>query len=310
VAVLGPTCSWKSDVGLLLAERHGGEIISCDSMQVYRDMDIGTAKPDAQTRNRLRHHLVDILDIAEPYSANRFAELAAHAHNDIKGRGMRAILVGGTGLYAKTYLYDLNLLPANPRVFRELESILAQTNGLEELIRELRAGSATTVPADVLSNPRRLLRACEVLRLTGRPPWEHHGGKPRRSPFVQVCILPAMGVLRERIKRRTAAMIEAGWIEETRRLLARGLLQTPTARQALGYRDIARFLENEKREDEKQLLDILVSRTVAYARRQRTWFRNQHPGAHIVDVDDPQTTAEQLADIIGTVVQNSLFEYP
>jgi tRNA dimethylallyltransferase len=299
LAVLGPTCSWKSAVAILAAEHLHGEILNCDSMQVYRGMDIGTAKPGLEERSRVRHHLVDCLAMEAPCDAAIYAAMAEPILTDLERRGARAVLVGGTGMYARTLIYGLELLPADRTLSADLMRILATPGGRETLIRELETRSGDLpLPREVLENPRRLLRAVEVTRLTGFTPWQwrRQPSPPPRHPFRQYILMPDLKILQERIAIRTTAMLRAGWIDEARVLLAQGLLTTPTARQALGYRDIAAFLGSSA----TSLTDLhqrLTQLTVKYARRQRTWFRHQHPGAVVVAIHR-DTTPEEIANLI------------
>jgi tRNA dimethylallyltransferase len=300
LAVLGPTCAWKSDTALLLAEELDGEILSCDSMQVYRGLDVGTAKPGPDMRARCPHHFIDLLEIGEPWDASRFVEQARPLLAEIRARGRLPVLAGGTGLYARALLYDFALLPAEPGLFAQVEQELAEPEGPEQLRRELLAAARkpSDAPPDTLRNPRRLARAVEVLRLTGSPPWELAPERPTKPslPVRQFILLPTMAILRPRIEQRTGWMLDHGWIEEAECAIAAGLLHTPTARQALGYRDIAAYLRGEI-PDRESLLQVLVGRTVQYARRQRTWFHHQHPGAELIEIDQP-TTAVILRDNI------------
>lgn len=299
LAVLGPTCSWKSAVAVVLAERLHGEVLNCDSMQVYRGMDIGTAKPGRDERSRVPHHLVDCLPMDAPCDAAIFAALAEPVLVDLERRGILAVLVGGTGLYARSLIYGLQLLPADRVLAAELVRILETPGGRETLLAELAAHDpAVPLPNEITENPRRLLRAVEVMRLTGSTPWHLHrlpAAAPRHT-FRQYLLMPAMTVLQERIGVRTQAMLDAGWIAEARTLIGRGLLATPTARQALGYRDIAAYLSGELT-SLAELQQRLVRRTVAYARRQRTWFRHQHPGAIRIDIR-AATTPDEIASVI------------
>ncbi len=299
LAVLGPTCSWKSAVAVLLAERLHGEVLNCDSMQVYHGMDIGTAKPGRDERSRVRHHLVDCLPMGAPCDAAIYAALAEPILADLERRGTSAVLVGGTGLYARNLIYGLQLLPADRVLAAELVRILDSPGGRQALVAELEAHDpAVPLPKEVTENPRRLLRAVEVTRLTGSTPWQLHR-LPTAAPrhiFRQYLLMPTMPVLQKRIEARTQAMLNAGWIEEARTLIRHGLLVTPTARQALGYRDIAAYLNGELA-SLPELQQLLTRRTLAYARRQRTWFRHQHPGAISIDIREA-TTPDAVATII------------
>ncbi len=301
VAVLGPTCSWKSAVAVILAEALHGEVVSCDSMLVYRGLDIGTAKPTPAERRGVPHHLCDVLAPAQACDAALYVRLAQDCLADIEGRGRTAVLAGGTGLYARALLYGQALLPADDDLAKAILARLAEPDGLAALRAELSDAahaSGTMVPSATIQNPRRLARAVEVLRLTGRLPWSLHGtpapGPVRR--FRQIILLPEMAVLRPRIARRTLGLLNSGWIEETRQLVAQGLLDTPSARQALGYADIAAFLRGEIT-SVTDLVDVITRRTIRFARRQRTWFRHQHPGARTL-VIRRETTAEEVADVV------------
>lgn len=297
VVLLGPTCAWKSEAAERLAAELSAEIISCDSMQIYRGLDIGTAKPDAASRRRFAYHLVDCLDINEPYDANRFVTRAQDALAAIHGRGNRAVMVGGTGLYARALIYGFELLPASPELFAELTARCEQPGGREELLAQIEAAAASpaAIHEEVYRNPRRLVRACEVLALTGRLPWELQ--KKRNAPganFRQLCVIPDFAMLKERIRRRTVLMLERGWVEEASRLAAAGLMETPTARQALGYREIIDCLAGKIPGGVGVLPELLANRTIQYARRQLTWFRHQHPGAQLLAINDAAGAADKI----------------
>ncbi|MBR5079772.1 MAG: tRNA (adenosine(37)-N6)-dimethylallyltransferase MiaA [Victivallales bacterium] len=298
VAILGPTCCWKSEVGLRLAEACGGEIVSCDSMQIYRGLPIGTAQPSAAELARAPHHLIAELDIHEPYDANRFVQRAKRVLGDISARGKTAFLVGGTGLYARSLIYGFELLPADPTVFKALEAELAMDGGRERLMERL-AAYGDTIPEDVRLNPRRLLRACEVLSLTGKPPWVQAKKFDKPDPaYHQYCLIPLLTMLKERIRRRTALMLERGWLEEADWADRNGLLQTPTARQALGYAEVIDYLRHGLKGGLPALCEILTNRTVQYARRQVTWFKHQHPGAQLIEIEREEGAVEKILEAI------------
>ncbi|NLZ63460.1 MAG: tRNA (adenosine(37)-N6)-dimethylallyltransferase MiaA [Lentisphaerae bacterium] len=302
LAILGPTCSWKSEVALRLAEKYQGEIISCDSMQVYRGLDIGTAKPSLAERQRVPHHLLDCLDLHERYDAARFVREARRCLEDIWGRGRLALLVGGTGLYAKSLIYNLPLLPSDAALSRQLQQELADA-GPAVLLARLENASANTalIPAEVRTNPRRLLRACEVLQLTGHPPWDLPRPEPTPDPaFRQFCLLPLFELLKQRIRRRTAAMLSAGWLEEAARAEAAGLSRSPTARQALGYSELLAYLSEPSPPGLAVLAETLSNRTIRYARRQYTWFRHQHPGAQQIIINSEEQALSYILDNITT----------
>lgn len=310
LAILGPTASGKSAVALALAACLNGEIISCDSMQVYRGLDIGTAKPSATERRQVRHHLVDICDISQRFSAAAFADAAnAALHRTDGWLGKVPILAGGTGLYARTLVYGQNLLPSDPAVYRQVLND-AMAGGDEALYREL-ADKSGACAEKCRANPRRLYRAVEVLRLTGLTPGalalaglqpQANGALPAtgggaRCLWLQIILMPSTEWHHLAIRQRTRAMLKAGWIDETRELCRAGLAESPTARQALGYRDIINFLGGTNLVD---LEDTICHHTIQYARRQRTWFRHQHPGAIAIACDATaplETIAKRIAEI-------------
>ncbi|NMA42704.1 MAG: tRNA (adenosine(37)-N6)-dimethylallyltransferase MiaA [Oligosphaeraceae bacterium] len=305
IVILGPTCSWKSQVALELAPRYNAEIISCDSMQIYRGLDIGTAKPSSNELAQVPHHLIDELEMEQRYDANRFCLMAKDRLENIYRRGKAAILVGGTGLYAKALVYGFAMLPADQKLAAALQEKLQQPGGRELLLRHLQEKLGSELPAAVYENPRRLLRACEVFELCGRTPWEIQSTTQQPKPgFLQFCILPKLSLLKERIQERCAAMLAAGWVQEALQAEARGLLKTPTAKQALGYKDIIEFQRNGAPGGDAALFDILSRRTVRYARRQLTWFKKQHPGAFSIMVD----TADNAPAKLCASIENYLYQ--
>ena len=285
LVILGPTCSWKSAAAARLAHDLGGEVISCDSMQIYKGLAIGTAQPGPEELAMAPHHLVNQLDIQAPWNVNLFVPAAKDLISQIQRRGRHAILAGGTGLYARALLYGFSLMPSDPAIAAALREESATPEGCRRLRAEL--SQAGELPEDLARNPRHLARAVEVFRLTGKAPWELQRKNAVPAPgFRQFCILPDFTLLKERIRLRTQKMLEAGWVEECRQALAQGLENTPTAWQALGYRDIAEFLHQGEPGGQEALQELLANRTIQYARRQLTWFRHQHPGATPIPVND------------------------
>ena len=287
----GPTASGKSEVALLLAERFGGEIISVDSMQVYRGLEIGTAKPTAEERRRVPHHLVDVADIQEGFDAARFVRLARSAVEDITARGRWPIFAGGTGLYFKAFLEGLGESPPADAVLRaELEQV-----SLPDLLRELAERDPPAFERIDPKNLRRVVRAIEVIRLTGRrfsdqrAPWlppERHSGSE-----ILLALDREPDDLRSRIDARVDRMFERGLVRETEALLARGLEQNRVAMQAIGYRQVVEQLRGERSLD--QTIALVKQRTHQFARRQRTWFRHQLPVEWIAVA--PAESSEQVA---------------
>ncbi|MCS7089185.1 MAG: tRNA (adenosine(37)-N6)-dimethylallyltransferase MiaA [Verrucomicrobiota bacterium] len=289
----GPTASGKSELALVLAERLGGEIVSVDSMQVYRGMDIGTAKPSPRDRSRIPHHLVDVVEPWEPFDAARFVALARRALQEIAQRGRVAILCGGTGLYFKALALGLGQAPGpEPALRAQLEA-----TPLTELLRELADRDPVTFARIDRKNPRRVIRAVEVIRLTGRPyseqraAWHSVEWPPswRQGMFG---LRRAAEDLRRRIDLRVDQMFAAGLVEETRGLLARGLSEKATALQALGYRQVVEYLQG--RRSLPETVAEVKRRTRQFARRQMTWFRLQMP-LEWLEVQ-PQSSAAALAE--------------
>jgi tRNA dimethylallyltransferase len=271
----GPTAVGKSAVALELAARLGGEIISVDSMQVYRGLDVGTAKPSPAERARVPHHLIDVLEVTEPFDAAKFIELAGQAEAAIRSRGRVLIFCGGTGLYFKAWLSGLGEAPpADPAVRAELEA-----QPLTSLLRELERRDPATFARIDRRNPRRVIRALEVIRLTGRPfseqraPWGPPS--PALRPVVVWCLARPPADLRARIEARVNEMFQRGLVEETRTLLRAGLAENRTAMQALGYRQVVEHLRGER--DLPATIALVKTKTWQFARRQMTWFRRQLP---------------------------------
>lgn len=301
VAILGPTCSGKSDVAMAVAESIGGEIISCDSMQIYRGMTIGTAAPISADARRIPHHLVGELDIDQPYDAHRFMLKARRVLAKLAGRRKPAVLVGGTGMYAKALIYGYRMYPSDPTVFAAVSRECAEDNGPNRLREELQR-HADNVSPDTLGNPRRLVRAVEILRLTGEVPGATAAARSKRPapPWLQFILLPAADRQRACIEQRTDRMLKAGWIDEVRALIGQNFLHSPTARQALGYADIAQWIEADSPVSGLQAVrDTIVRATVRYARRQRTWFRRQHPGAFHLPLRRAVTAVDIAAAILA-----------
>jgi tRNA dimethylallyltransferase len=292
----GPTAAGKSALALDLAERLDAEIISADSMTLYRGMDVGTAKPSVADRARVPHHLIDVLDPWKSASVAWWLERAAAAVRDIEGRGKTALFVGGTPFYLKALLCGLfPSPPADQKLRRELEAE-AECQGPEALHGRLAAVDPMSANRLHPNDIRRVVRALEVWHLTGRPisEWQREGWWEGDTPqFARgSCLVVDVPrpELYARIDRRVEAMFAAGWVEEVRRL--RGLPQplSREASQALGYREIGKFL------DERQSLTETIAevqlRTRQFAKRQLTWFRAL-PGVEFVK---PKLTFDRWVD--------------
>jgi tRNA dimethylallyltransferase len=290
----GPTASGKSAAAILLAERLRGEIVSVDSMQVYRGMDIGTAKPTAEMRARVPHHLIDIVDLSTPFDAAQFVRAARESVQGIAARGNLPILCGGTGLYFKALLHGLGDAPAASQVLRkELEAV-----PLAKLLDELSDADPATYERIDRNNRRRVVRAIEVIRLTGKPfSGQRADWKVVGNSILSFGLKRETSDLRRRIDARVDEMFRRGLVAETEELLKLGLANNQTAMQALGYRQVVEHMRGaHSLEDTIELVKI---RTRQFAKRQMTWFRRQ-PDLQWADVK-PEEEAGIVADRVGVV---------
>ena len=275
LAILGPTASGKSSVALALAtsdigRRLGVEIVSIDAMQVYRGMDIGTAKPSAAEQEMVRHHLIDLVDASETFAVARFQSLYRETVADIESRGAQAVLVGGTGLYLRAVVDDLDIPGQWPEIRRRLEAD-AESHGPEVLHARLAVVDASAAAKMEPTNTRRIVRALEVCEGSGRPFSSFGPGVDTypESPVVQIALRWPREVLAVRIETRVHQMVEMGLVAEVARLRDAGL--SATAAQALGYKEVIDHLEGRCSVDEAVELTIL--RTRQFAVRQERWFR-------------------------------------
>jgi tRNA dimethylallyltransferase len=271
IFLAGPTAAGKSAEAIEFCERVDGETISVDSMQVYQGLDIGTAKPSAAERQRVRHHLIDVVTLKESFDAAQFVRLARVAAQDIEARGRRPIFCGGTGFYFQAYLEGLGPAPPSDTNIRaEL-----QATPLPQLLEELERRDPVAFQEMDRQNPRRVIRALEVIRLTGQPfsaqraQWS---GAKRSGPEM-IGLTRPIGELTQRIHKRVDEMFRQGLVAETQLLLAQGLAENPTAMQALGYRQVVEHLRGVR--GLAETIELVKIRTRQFAKRQLTWFRRQ-----------------------------------
>ena len=271
VFLAGPTAVGKSAVALALAEKIGGEIIAVDSMQVYRGLDIGTAKPTAAERARLPHHLLDICDLHEAFDAAQFIRHARKAVSEIQSRNKIPIFCGGTGLYFKAFLDGIGEAPpADEKLRAELEAA-----PFAALLAELQERDPAAYEKIDKQNPRRVIRAVSVIRLTGkkfseqRAEWKTESGKQKTENIF--CFTRSAEDLHRRINIRVDAMFARGLVDETRGLLQHGLAENKFAMQAIGYRQVVEHLRGER--DLAKTIELVKSRTRQFSKRQLTWFR-------------------------------------
>lgn len=276
LVICGPTATGKSDVGLKLAARLGGEIISADSMQVYRYLDIGTAKPTPSEQAEVRHHLIDVADPGEPFNAARYADMVRQVVPDVVQRGRLPMMVGGTGLYIQAATRDfLFPSPGRDAAYRaELEQ-LAEEHGNEELHRRLAAVDPKAAARIHVNDRVRMIRALEVHHSTGVALSAHLGRRVAEPLYdcLRVCLTRDRDELYRRIDARTIKMLEAGFEDEVRGLMGKGydLERGPMA--ALGYSEMAAFLTGLLTLTE--CIGLIQRNTRRYAKRQLTWFRRE-----------------------------------
>ncbi len=271
IVICGATATGKSDIAIEVAQEIGAEIINADSMQLYRGMDIGTAKLTVEERKGIPHHLLDVLDVSEDSTVAWYQEQARAAIKEIHGRGKDAVIVGGTGLYIKAILDDLNFPDTDPEVRAKLEAELAEFGAAALFTRLEELDPAAALAID-RANTRRVIRALEVIEITGMPftanlPREDSSRYP---DALQFGLVMDREHLRERIDQRVDRMWDAGFVDEVDRLIIQGIGNGSTAQRALGYAQIiamrsGTMTEEEAKEDTKR-----ASRQ--YARRQETWF--------------------------------------
>jgi tRNA dimethylallyltransferase len=284
LALVGPTAVGKTDLSLALAEAVDAEIVSIDSMLVYRGMDVGTAKPSMEERARVRHHLIDVVEPSEPFSVARFQEAAREAIGQIVRRRRAALLVGGSGLYFRAVVDELEFPGTDPATRSELER-QADALGPERMYERLAASDPIAAARIDPGNVRRTVRALEVPAITGRPfsvfaeAWGRYDVGSVRAAGLR---MPREALI-ARIGLRVRSMLDAGWLEEVRSLVERWFGGWLTSTQAIGYAELARHLRGEMTLG--SAVETTVKRTGNLARRQMSWFRRD-PRIRWFDVDE------------------------
>ena len=276
VCVVGPTACGKTKMGVLLAKELDGEVVSCDSMQIYRGMTIGTAAPTREEMEGVPHHMIAVADPRENYSVARYAREAGQCVDDILARGKRPIIVGGTGLYLDALLAGREYASgqAGGAVRAQLERRVAQ-EGIGPLLDELRAVDPESAQRLNPNDQKRIIRALEVYRETGKTITQHNRDSQRVPPRYDAVYLgfafEDRQDMRDRIDARVEQMAEQGLLDEVRALLKRGVPRGSTALQAIGYKECLSFLDGQSTEEEA--LELIKLRSRQYAKRQLTWLR-------------------------------------
>ena len=294
VAVVGATAAGKTGLSLDLAEALSGEVVNTDAMQLYRGMDIGTAKLPADERRGIPHHLLDTLEVTEPATVAEFQGQARAVIAELRGRGVTPVLVGGSALYTRAVLDEFEFPGTDPAVRARLEAELAEVGSaaLHARLAEVDPESAARI---LVENGRRIVRALEVLEITGRP---FSATLPRLEYVdprtVQVGVDIDRPTLDARIEQRVEEMFAAGFVAEVERLLDRGLAQGRTAGRAIGYPEVAAHLAGELSLEEARERTVIATRR--FARRQDAWFRKD-PRIRWVRFDDPDRVARALSEV-------------
>lgn len=276
IAVVGPTAAGKSDLGVFLAQRLGGEVVNADSMQLYRGMDIGTAKLTPEERGGIPHHLLDIWDVTVAASVAEYQRLARERIDALLAEGRWPVLVGGSGLYVRAAVDNLEFPGTDPEVRARLEEELT-LRGSGALHARLAAADPEAALAILPSNGRRIVRALEVIEITGKPFTANLPGHDSVYDTVQIGVDVSRPELDERIARRVDRMWAAGLVDEVRALEARGLREGLTASRALGYQQVLAALAGEYGEDDARAETVRA--TKRFARRRDSWFRRD-PRVH------------------------------
>ncbi|MCG8648541.1 MAG: tRNA (adenosine(37)-N6)-dimethylallyltransferase MiaA [Pirellulales bacterium] len=301
IVLTGATASGKSQIAIGLAERLGGEILSLDSIAVYRGMDIGTAKPAPHQRRGVPHHLIDLVDPVEEFSVARYLQAAHQRIAEVTGRGRRVIFVGGTPMFLKGVLRGFDPGPPADWQFREAVEADVERHGVEALRRRLRQVDPLAAHRIGPNDTRRMIRALEVARLTGIP-LSHRQTQFEQGRDAATCnvysLLWPRDQLHQRINQRVSKMFEEGLVDEVRALLSRFGSLSRTASQAVGYREVLDWLDEGG--DLQKTFDLVSAHTRQLARRQETWFRS-FSEIQTVEVGQPIATDAVVERIMGMI---------
>ena len=295
ICIAGPTASGKTALAVELAKELNGEVVSCDSMQVYRRMDIGTAKPTKEEMQGIVHHMIDVAEPDEDFSVSRYCEMASPIVDDILARGKTAIIAGGTGLYMDSLIRGNAFAPFPATGVRERLEEQADAEGMQAMLRRLQSVDPDSAARLHLSDRKRILRALEVWLETGETITEHNRKTqaipPRYTPLWLGLDFADRAELYHRIDTRVDAMLEMGLMEEIRELLASGIPAKCTAMQAIGYKEFVNALNGE--ETVEKAAEEVKKSSRHYAKRQLTWFR-RNPAIHWLTRQTGQKNEEIL----------------
>ena len=291
IALVGATATGKTDLAIALAQALRGEVINADAMQFYRGMDIGTAKVTPEERGDVAHHLLDIYTLDVEANVATFQAQARQKIAEIRSRGKTPILTGGSGLYVRAVLDTIEFPPTDHQLRQQL-TLEAKQLGTGHLVKELQRVDPDA--AQRLKDDRRIIRAVEVYRLTGKPfssymPTRmYHQSIP---PVIQVGLITERSQLHKRIEQRVYTMMATGWVDEVKRLMVQGLAEAPTASRAIGYRQIMEYIQGKI--SKEAAIESTIIATRKFARRQETWFKAD-PRVHWIDTATTNLVAETL----------------
>ena len=305
ICVAGPTASGKTALAVELAKELHGEVVSCDSMQVYKYMDIGTAKPTIEEREGVVHHMLDVAEPQEDFSVSRYCRMASPIIDDILSRGKTAIIAGGTGLYMDSLIRGNEFAPYPSTGRREQLEARAEQEGIEVLMDQLKAVDPETAARLHLSDRKRIIRALEIYLETGETMTAHNlrtqAIPPKYSPIWLGLDFAQRQQLYDRIDRRVDVMLKMGLVEEIRSLLSRGIPSSCTAMQAIGYKEFVGALDGHCTVEEAA--DLVRQSSRRYAKRQLTWFR-RNPSMNWLIRDD-KTGAEEILCAARRIIQET-----
>ena len=295
ICIAGPTASGKTALAVELAKEFNGEVVSCDSMQVYRRMDIGTAKPTEEEMQGIVHHMIDVAEPEEDFSVSRYCRLASPIVDDILARGKTAIIAGGTGLYMDSLIRGNDFAPFPATGVRERLEAQADAEGMEAMLRWLSSVDPDSAARLHLSDRKRIIRALEVYLETGETITQHNRKTqeipPKYAPLWLGLDFADRAALYRRIDLRVDIMLQQGLIAEIKNLLASGIPPKCTAMQAIGYKEFVNALNGE--ETIGQAAEEVKKSSRHYAKRQLTWFR-RNPAIHWLSRQEQQTGEEIL----------------
>ena len=307
IAVVGPTASGKTSLAVEICKRIGAEAVSCDSMQIYKGMDIATAKPTAEEMQGIPHHLIGFLSPDEPYSVAKYCEMARDVITDINGRNKKAVLVGGTGLYYNSLVDNIEFLPDETDFeYREMLKKQASEQGAQALLDKLYEVDPEAAKQLHVNNLGRIIRALEIYHTTGKTKtMQNEQSVLNPTPFITTAIcLDARDrqFLYDRINKRVDLMLEAGLLEETKAFFGSPLGRT--ARQAIGYKELYPYFNGEKSLEE--CIENLKMQTRRYAKRQLTWFRRD-PKINFLYIDD-YPSGEELLNAATDIIERGAID--